>query len=434
MKIFNHVTAVVTVATLCAPLFATAHRNFDVENDNSGHVVYCADTNDTSSYYNKWALSKIGAFEAWDKTTGSYDVKVGIIDSGIDASHEDLVGRIDSALSEDFTGGNSPLTDSSSNANGHGTAVAGIIGAIGNNGKGTAGVCHGGVSLISYKVNTVAQVVSAIYAAKNAGVKLLNISSEMTYTNDLKAAIENFPGIIVCAAGNRGTNISSESLYLNNLKNDNIIVVGATEGSNDVIYSNSNYSLFDVDLFAPGVSIFTTTKGGKYNYVTGTSFAAPFVTGSAALLLSNIPKMTAVELKTTIMQNVSYVDSLNNKCVTGGLLNVNQAINHIKHEGTYTYFQYLDGTKSKIYHRTKCRACNTWFEELHDWEKYTANLDRCVKCGKESGFSGLPGGDYNRIGGGMQSVDEEELCEHCEEQNIVPDTAFLDGLKDSLVA
>ncbi len=431
MKIFNQSIIIAAVAaTLCVPCVVTTTRNgthsnekdLDVEVNVCGEMSY-------NSLASSWGLERIGAYDAWKITEGSYDVKVGIIDMGINANHPDLQGRVDSLLSKDFTSDNSPLEDSAPGI-GHGTAVAGIIGAIGNNGVGIDGVCPSGVTLVSYKVLTSNDVIDAIYAAKIDGVNLLNISLDVYVNNELKNAIKNFPGLIVCAAGNNGANINSAS-KLPNIDSDNMIVVGATENISDTIWGNSNYGSDVVDLFAPGADILAPTKQNSYAYVSGTSIAAPYVTGAAALLLSHIPTLPIDELKNTIMQNVFGVNSLANKCVSSGVLGVNRALTNIKHSELKKVSIILNNV---FYHKVTCLGCKTSYKEPHDWYSTDGNKSTCRLCKMTSLISGKPGGDYNRIGGNLQSVDEEELCEHCEEQNIVPDATFLDGLKDSLVA
>lgn len=151
---------------------------------------------------------------AWNLTTGSSSVNVGIVDSGISGNQPDLVNRINSSLIHDSTEDNSPLTDSV----GHGTKVAGIIGSQGNNANGTCGVCWN-IKLVSLKVSSSTtvhpdKIVDAIVYAKNNGIKLLNPSLGVAVNDMLESAIDDYNGLIVCAAGNNNQNLDGDvSIY-----------------------------------------------------------------------------------------------------------------------------------------------------------------------------------------------------------------------------
>ena len=276
----------------------------------------------------QWAVSKLELSNAWNIATGSSTVKVGVIDSGIQASHPDLTNRVNRTLSKDFTGGNSPLTDS----DGHGTHVAGIIGAQGNNGIGVSGVCWN-VDLVSLKTCTdvdeanSSTISDAINYAWLNNIPILNISlSTDEYDSAVERAISLYGGLIVCAAGNEGTNISSNS-YPSCFDLDNIISVANTNRS-DVLASDSNYSTTHVDLTAPGVAIYSTYKNSTYASLAGTSMATPHVTGVAALLKSKYPQMSAKAMKYYILNGVDVVGDLQVK--TRGRLNAYKSLNGVK--------------------------------------------------------------------------------------------------------
>ena len=432
MKIINNAIVVTAAAaTMCIPCAADISSRHDNQSYNSEYSSFCAVPLDSEYDNSRVYYEKIQMEKAWDVEQGGDWVKVGVIDSGINYRHEDLGGRVDYELSKDFTGGNSPCTDNYGNY-GHGTQVAGVIGAIGNNNSGTSGVCWSGVTLISYKVSlvgTASQVTQAINEAKASGVKLLNISMDVTVTDELKNAVKSYPGLIVCAAGNDSRNIDSSNL-LSSLNYSNILVVGATESVNDNIASFSNYGATSVDLFAPGVEIYTTYSTGGYGANSGTSFSAPLVTGTVELLMSRYSYKSIAQLKATIMDNVDKVSGLSGKCVSGGRLNAYSAIMNLAHVHTMSYVK-----RDAIMHDYKCSDCGYVASSgMHVLLDDRGGYKICKFCKYMTQIGFKPGGDFSRIGGGMQSVDEEELCEHCEEQNIVPDTAFLDGLKDSLVA
>ena len=285
---------------------------------------------------------------AWNYEKGDANTLVGIIDTGIDGTHPDLQKNINRGLSHDFSGGNTNLNNEPLVDNvGHGTRIAGIIGATPNNGIGICGINHN-VSLVSLKVSnvdsfdgTTYNVIEAINYAKENNIKILNLSWCISNVYELKKAITNYDGLIICASGNNKYNIDENNKTYPSFYNlNNIISVGASDYF-DNIASFSNYGKTSVDLFAPGVNIFTTNtttlmnKSGYIN-VEGTSFSAPMVTGVASLLLSNNPSLTTSELKNIILNSVDKIDYLENKCVTGGRLNAYKALMSI-HQHSYNY-------------------------------------------------------------------------------------------------
>lgn len=292
---------------------------------------YLADT--------QWGLDQINICDAWDIEIGSYDVKVGIIDSGI-IRHSDLESRLDLGLCKSFTKYD-PCIDQPI----HGTSVAGIIGAESNNEIGITGVCHC-VSLVSLKVTDektggrTEYILSAIDYAIEKNIQILNISMGAELTNlrkkiEYEAKIKEYPGLVVCAAGNDGLELELDGLaiYPASFNLDNLITVGASDVANNKA-DFSNYGNKYVDIFAPGVNIMTTyTNGSLCQMRQGTSFAAPFVSGVAALLLSYNPNFTAKDLKDIICapnldQNGNMVSSsVKNFCISGKILDAAAALN-----------------------------------------------------------------------------------------------------------
>lgn len=437
MKFINRVVAVTAAMTaLSTPCAAIISPDNSAESFDNGNGVFCAAPTDMEytnsfTYYNQIKME-----DAWDITTGYPNVTVGVIDTGINYYHEDLGGRVDYESSKDFTGGNSPCSDNYASGFGHGTQVAGVIGAVGNNNNGSAGVCWGGVTMVSYKVNAnAAQVASAINEAKNAGIKLLNLSMNISVTDDLKTAIQNYSGLIVCAAGNDGKDINSGNM-LASLNYDNLLVVGATESSSDKIALFSNYGSINVDLFAPGEGIYTTYATGGYGTNSGTSFAAPLVTGTAALILSRYPSMSGESLKKIIMDNVDKVSDLSGKCVSGGRLNAYKAVSH---EHALKYVRIDSPFGGSLVHQNKCSTCGYVASSgRHELVKVGNACYRCKVCGYMPQLLQKPGGDYNSIGGeqlSAQGADGEALCEDCAEHSH--ETTVIDELeelKESLVA
>lgn len=405
MKITTKAVALSAALAICAApsgaLIANSNHTCTIDHA----VIPCFTTNEDPSYpQKKWAMDKILVGDAWNYVEGgNSSVKIGIIDNGIMGTHEDLATKVDRSLSQDFTGGNSPLTDST----GHGTAIAGIIGAEANNQKGIAGVCYN-ATLVSYKAETTAQVVSAIYYAKASGVNLLNISLDVTVTDDLKTAVQSYPGLIVCAAGNNNKNIDSDTTSLAALSYNNILTVGASTVA-DKIMNSSNYGKTAVDVFAPGEEVWTTNNDGGYEYQSGTSIAAPFVTGVAGLIMSNTDCSTA-QLKQLILNNVDKISGLSDKCVSGGRLNAANSM-HTRHS-----YYYLP--RSTTYHVKKCSLCKYSVQESHKWVgkmDSVGNIQNvCLLCNAvKSGISSLSAcgdDDCDMLDVILSTMDSESEC------------------------
>ena len=318
---------------------------------------------------------------AWNITTGSNDVLVGVIDSGIDASY-DFGGNLSSTLGISYVD-NNPYTCST----GHGTAVATIIGMRGNNSTDLCGVCWS-VTLVSIKVANISsdpifsnEILGLGYADTN-NIKVVNISNNHHYyIANYEIALNNYSGIVIASAGNDG--ICSDFydsfygyVYPQNYDVDNLIVVGNST-IDDVIYESnniyyglppnhggSNYGL-NVDLFAPGTNIPVYTNFSYLVHNTGTSLSAPFVTGVVALMLSINPNLTVSQIKSAILNNVDTVQSLRGLCSTGGRLNAYKALLSIHSHIYNVYTQY-----SSTHHKRKCCHCNNYILEQHSWTWY----------------------------------------------------------------
>lgn len=290
-----------------------------------------------SYYYTQWGLKGsygIDVEDAWEVTTGTHDIRVGVIDTGIETDHPDLVGNL--VTGKSFVSGVTSTTDTE----GHGTHVAGIIGAVGDNNMGVAGVCKE-VSLVPLRISTndswsTSNVVNAINYAKNLWgttqqISVVNFSGGgFPNSSSLKNAIGNFPGLFVTSAGNDNKNIDSSTNYPASFDVNNMIVVGSHTSSGDRS-DFSNYGSKSVDIFAPGSSIYSTVPNKTYEYYNGTSMAAPFVTGVAALMLSINPDLSAKELKASIMgnakiPNVNGTNPIEGLCVSNGILDAYKAV------------------------------------------------------------------------------------------------------------
>lgn len=292
----------------------------------------------------------IDAVEAWDATTGSNDVVVAIIDTGIDYNNPDLAqniwinpneiagdnidndgnGFIDDVHGWDFyNNDNDPMDDDS-----HGTHCAGIIGAVGNDEAGVVGV-NWNVKMMPVKFlsaegygSSEGAIQSIIYAA-TMGVDIMSNSWGGGYYSSAEEDVISFVNdlgiLFVASAGNYGTDNDMIGNYPSNYNVPNIIAVAATD-NNDQKASFSNYGLTTVDLGAPGVSIYSTILNNEYAYYDGTSMAAPHVSGVAGLIKARFPNADSLEMKTRILNGVDVVSSLVGKTVTGGRLNAFAAL------------------------------------------------------------------------------------------------------------
>lgn len=226
----------------------------------------------------------------------------------------------------------------------HGTHVAGIIGAIRNNGIGLDGVADNVKIMMLKVVGNIREIrdqnlANAIRYAVDNGAKVVNMSFGKPYTwnkkavdNAVKYAIQK-DVLLILASGNEGINLDKEMLYPNRLYENGEeakawLEVGASDSKDDntLAASFSNYGKTTVDVFAPGVQIYSTIPDSKYEYSSGTSMAAPMVTGLAALIREYYPKLNAMQVKEVIMHSVVKRDVLKDKCVSGGIVNAYEAL------------------------------------------------------------------------------------------------------------
>ncbi|MBN1392692.1 MAG: S8 family serine peptidase, partial [Sedimentisphaerales bacterium] len=273
----------------------------------------------------------IDAPEAWDIATDS-DIIVAVIDTGIDYTHPDLAANMwtdsDGSHGYDFVNNDNDPNDD----NGHGTHCAGIIGAIGNNSRGVTGVCWN-VKIMALKFmnefldGTTANAISCIEYAVYKGAKVLSNSyGWYNYDQFLKNAIDdaNSAGVLfIAAAGNDGF---SYPQYPARFNCSNIISVLMTN-NNDTKAPGSNYGADSVDLGAPGTNILSCEPNGQYVYYSGgTSLSTPYVAGACALVWSLNPSLSHLEVKNIILNSVDQKSDLSGRCVTGGRLNLYNAL------------------------------------------------------------------------------------------------------------
>lgn len=312
--------------------------------------------NDGTFYFNLWgpladflgipitAGADIDANLAWDITTGSSDVIVAVIDTGVDYNHEDLAGNMWSNTGSPsgvhgydfYNDDNNPMDE-----HGHGTHVAGTICAQGNNQVGVAGVAWQCQIMALRFLDAdgsgyTSDAISAIEYAVENGAKISNNSwgGEPEFSNGLYAAIQSAATsghLFIAAAGNGGSdgigdNNDSTADYPSSFDLDNIISVASTN-ANDDLSSFSNYGSSRVDLGAPGEDIVSTyTIAGDYEIASGTSMAAPHVAGVAVLVASMHPEWGYTDIKNRILSTTRPLTSLAGKTVTGGVLNALNAV------------------------------------------------------------------------------------------------------------
>ncbi len=288
-------------------------------------------------YPQEWGLTKIGAPTAWNTSTGSNQIIVGVVDSGVMETHPDLQANLIGGY--DFVVGDNIPNDRC----GHGTHVAGTIGAVSNNGIGVSGV-NWNVKILSLKSLSTAQdpntgkptcagstktISDGVMYAVNNGAKVINMSlgGSSTCPNTTQQAINyarSNGAVVIVAAGNNSQNASAHTPA----NCSGVIVVGATTQS-DTRAGFSNYGPI-VSISAPGAAIMSTMStenimncSSLYCNANGTSMAAPHVAGAAALLLSLNPNLTPDQIKNIL---VSSADPINTSQPIGPRLNLARAV------------------------------------------------------------------------------------------------------------
>jgi subtilisin family serine protease len=353
-----------TLALLRAdPRVRYAERNYRVfaadhgaaPNDPSIHQQWGLDNfGQTVNGFPGTADADIDAQEAWGTTTGSASVIVGILDTGLDLTHPDLAANVWVNSGENCAGCRTDGVDNDGNGyvddwrgwdfvnndnnpnddHGHGSHVAGIIGAVGNNGIGVAGV-NWDVELMPLKFlsaagsGTTADAIEALLYATANGADLTNNSwADAPFSQAMLDAINEADAagsLFVAAAGNDSLDRDTYTDYPAAYDAPNIIVTAATD-SNDVKAWFSGYGARTVDLGAPGADVYSTWRLGTYNYASGTSMATPHVAGAAALAKATFPGASDLGLKALLLRTTDPNPSLTGRSTTGGRLNANAAV------------------------------------------------------------------------------------------------------------
>ncbi|HVG18001.1 MAG TPA: S8 family peptidase [Blastocatellia bacterium] len=347
-----------------------------VEYAEPNYLLYPANTPNDALFGQQWGLyntgflgqgkpgSDIGATRAWDYTTGSDDIVVAIIDTGVDLAHVDLAPnawvnrgeRADNDVDDDNNGyvddlngwnfvSRSPAIFENPVADWHGTHVSGIIGAAGNNGIGVTGVAWRvkimPLKFIGDKSGSTADVVKAINYAidqkrRGVGVRVINASwGGPAESASLKSAIvaAGDAGILfVCAAGNGGNDESGDDVDATpeypaawSKEIPSIIAVAASDSADALTYF-SNYGRATVQVAAPGYFVLSTTPGNQYGMGSGTSMATPHVSGIAALVFSRQPSLTPAQVRQRIISTADPVASLVSLVTSSGRANAYNAV------------------------------------------------------------------------------------------------------------
>ncbi len=342
-------------------------RNPDVEFAEPNYILSIAAIPNDPQFSQLWGMNNTGqtggvpdadidAPEAWDIQKGT-NVVIAVVDTGVDYNHADLRtniwsntreipgngidddgnGFIDDVRGWDFANNdNNPMDD-----NRHGTHLAGVIAAQGNNGVGVTGV-NWSARIMPVKfmnaagAGTTATAINGINYAVRNGAKVINASFgggafSQAMFNAINAA--NTAGVLfVAAAGNNGRNNDAVPAYPANYNLPNIISVAATDSA-DTRAGFSNFGPTTVDLAAPGVAIRSTVPtaivAAGYASLSGTSMAAPYVSGVAGLVLAQNPALTVAQLKAAILNNVDPIGPLTGVLLTGGRLNAFKAVSNV---------------------------------------------------------------------------------------------------------
>ena len=314
------------------------------EPDYIGHVAVVPNDH----YYaigTLWGLNKIEAPQAWDTLTSASNIVVAVLDTGVRSTHEDLKSNMWVNAQDGghgwnaLTGTNNP---SDEGGTGHGTMVAGVLGAMGNNTKGVVGVAWR-VQIMDCKCfdstggGTVSACLTCFDYARTNGARIINASWGFTNSLALSNGVYSLrdAGIIVVAAcGNGATNTDVSPTYPASYPLDNVVSVAAT-ASDDTLAGFSNYGATSVHLGAPGVSITSTFIATDTFYFSdsGTSLAAPYVSGALALMLAEYPGETYQQIINRVLRATDPLPSLAGKCVTGGRLNLRKALIPIRLTG-----------------------------------------------------------------------------------------------------
>ncbi|MBK7998151.1 MAG: S8 family serine peptidase [Verrucomicrobia bacterium] len=357
-----------------AEMVARYRQSGEVESADLDVVLTaCAQPNDPRvANGDQWHLNNFGqsggvfdadmdAVEAWSNLNSASNVIVAVVDSGLRVTHQDIAANLwvnpgeirgngidddGNGAIDDVHGLNSTGPTPSGNLTdyfGHGTHVAGILGAVGNNALGVSGVawstrlmtCR---FLDNFGNGYASDLIECLNYARTNGAKVVNCSFETPgpINTALSNAFWNLREagvVVVAAAGNTGLDTDLAPRYPACFAIDNIISVMASSRSDT--YLGYNYGATTIDLAAPGFDILSTyyRSDSDYYLMSGTSMATPCVAGAAALILAKFPHLTAQQVVNRVLGTVDKVPDFSGKCVTGGRLNLARALS-----GGFTIF------------------------------------------------------------------------------------------------
>ena len=316
---------------------AVLNANPAVEYAEPNYLYRISQTPNDPMFDIQYPLEKINAIEAWGITTGSKNIVVGVIDTGINGSHPDLIdnlwtnpnpgqgGYLNDIHGYDFAGraGGIPTDE-----NGHGTHVAGIIGAKGNNGLGVTGV-NWDVSLAWLGVSaggdwiSLEAAIEALNYANNHGILITNNSwGGGAFSEALFESIANYAGLFVAAAGNDSSNNDMRPAYPASYNLPNIISVSSTTAS-DHLSEFSNFGKNSSHIAAPGSEIMSTHLNGSFEEYSGTSMASPHVAGVAALIKAVRSDWSPLQVKAAIYGTARQTAL---PVMSGGILDAHAAL------------------------------------------------------------------------------------------------------------
>lgn len=332
-------------------------RSFSRYCDHNGTLQASLTPNDPAINL-QWALTRLNMSSVWNTTTGSNNVIVAVIDTGVNYNHADLATNMwinpdevaGNGIDDDLNGvvddiyGYNAITGTgiSLDDNGHGSHCAGVIGAKGNNGTGIAGL-NWNIKIISIKFLSSTGSGSLWNAVKGlnyvTNLKKRGIDIVLTSNSwggggfyqtlyDAIAATQNEGMLFVAAAGNDSQNLDSTPSYPASYNLDNIVSVAAIS-SLGTRASFSNYGATTVDIAAPGVEIYSTWYTSGYQYSSGTSMAAPQVSGALALWKAYKPALTWQQLKTVLYSSASTNPQLTSTIIGGRELSVLSGLSYL---------------------------------------------------------------------------------------------------------
>jgi subtilisin family serine protease len=289
-----------------------------------------ATTPNDPEFANQWGLEQVDAPEAWDVETGNANVVIAVVDSGLDLTHPDLASKLwvnpgeiagngidddNNGLIDDVNGWNFYAEDANiADDNGHGTQVAGVAAAVTDNAEGIAGMCWG-CTIMPIKamqasgVANYSDIAQGVLYAAQKGAEVINLSlGGYSYSSALheaiQAAVNDYGVVVVGGAGNDGVDTPFYPAAY-----PEVLAVAGTDQS-DVRASFSDYGTW-VDVSAPAVDITTTFLGGDYGAVSGTSYAAPLVSGLVGLIRSQQPTWSQALVTAQIIHTTNDIDPLN---------------------------------------------------------------------------------------------------------------------------